>query len=466
MLGRCEDGTAAIWPRPVVERAGHVAVLAAAGAGKTVLVAAAVLEQFLEAFERGAPQSLVAVDPKGDLVAALLAGLAAQAPAALARTNYLNPFSPGAFPFNLNQLALASTPLDIRAAQLANLCGIASTATGAQRHLGVGARQVDALHHVILGALSAAHPAANITWALEALSTRSGMRDLAALAQSRRAKAFLEQTELGPELKTSCAARLRAAFASCEQLERVVAAPSCVNLEDLTAPGTLTLIDLGAPPAGVEALTAVWANLLLRLLVERLMARPSPYNGHAVQLVLDEAQVLAPVLSDVAERTLTLGRSRALSLVTLSQGTTLLQEASPTLLRVLLTNTPTKLAGRLAVADAELLAREQAPRPGVEESPATLRARLTVMLTNLEDRQFVLLRPGGRVRFTSRQVDLHAWDEARHVHAAEIAACMDRLSLPSNLPPPITLSQAAAEVARVRARSRPAPANRPCSPWG
>lgn len=36
------------WPRPSADRASHVLVLAASGAGKTVLVAAALLEEVLD----------------------------------------------------------------------------------------------------------------------------------------------------------------------------------------------------------------------------------------------------------------------------------------------------------------------------------------------------------------------------------------------------------------------------------
>lgn len=467
-LGTREDGGLVRLPTPRTESSGHAAILAASGAGKTILVAAALVDEYIASWSSlQGPESIVAIDPKGDLVAAIVAALAARSPGALDNVVVLNPFADGAFAFNLNKLPLGNTPLDIRAAQLASLCATVSTGTGSQRHLGVGARQVDVLTNVLLAALSAEHPAANVTWSLEGLATPQGQQQLARLSRSQRAKAFLEQTKLGDELRTSCMARLRASFASCEQLERIVAAPTCADLADLTASGRIVLIDLGSPPGGLESLVTFWANLLCRLLIEHAMTRRSPWAGHHLRLVVDEAQVVAGTLSDVAERLLTTGRSRGISLVALSQGTTLIEAAAPNLLRVLLTNASTKVVGRLAVGDAELLAREQAPKPGTDESLSSVRSRLVSSITNLADRQFFLLQPGSRVRFTSRNVDVQSWSAAAARQHVRIQRAIDRYALPATLGQRVTLAQATQGSGRNdnnrRGRGN---APQPRSPWG
>lgn len=469
VLGATAEGERVHLATPCVERAQHAAVLAASGAGKTIMVAAALVDEYRARLAANAleAESLIVVDPKGDLVSAILAALCAEAPQALSNVVYLNPFSPQAFAFNLNRLPLGNTPLDIRAAQLAQLCATVSTSTGAQRHLGVGARQVDVLTHVLLAILSAEHPAASVVWSLEALATPEGQRQLARLSRSPRAKAFLEHTNLGDELKTSCMARLRASFASCEQLERIVAAPACLDLAELTAAGKIVLIDLGSPPGGLESLVTFWANLLCRLLIDHVLTRPSPWHGHHLRFIVDEAQVVAATLADVAERLLTTGRSRGISLVALSQGTTLIDAAAPTLLRVLLTNTPTKVVGRLAVGDADLLAREQAPKPGSDESLSSVRSRLVGSITNLPDREFFLLQPGGRVRFTSRSVDVGAWTAAAEREHARIQQVMNGCALASPMPPRISLAEAARSSGRSDNNRRGAgDAPRPRSPWG
>lgn len=471
VLGELVGGGRATWPRPNTQTASHVNVFAASGTGKTVAVAAALLSEYLDSIRNSAEgnaESLVIVDAKGDLVSAFLSGLCAHAPQLIENVSYLDPFSEFAFEFNLNKLPLGATPVDIRASQLASLVAQISTATGAQRGIGgAGSRQLDLLQNCILGTLSANHPAANLTWALDALTVPNGMTLLAKLTTSARAKAFLAHTTIGEELRTSCSARLRIALASCEQLERVIAAPGCIDLGALTAPGRIVLVDVGSPPGGVEALTGFYANLVVRLLAQRLLERRSPWAGHHTRLVIDEAQIVAQVLSDIAERVLTTGRSRGISLVTMSQGTTLISSASDTLLRVLMTNAPTKIIGRLAVADADLLAREQALRPGVEESVSALRSRFSTAITSLPDREFFLLQPGGgRARFRSGEVDLATWQSARAQERAAVTACQARHAIPASGNARVPLVQAAGEHDDSSPRARTGAPHRRASPWG
>ena len=434
IMGRTPDGEPVVWQPPERERASHAVVFAASGAGKTVRLADALVREWSAAClpARQArpvePITTVVVDPKGDLALHTLEALACYCQDELESVVYLDPFAVG-FPFNPNHLALGATPLDIRAAQLASLVAEVSTAAGAQKHLGTGSRQLDVLTHLLLGALACPEPRATVLWALDALMHPQGMKQLAGLTTSERAKAFLATTRLSDELRASCASRLRTALATTERLEQLVGAPGCVPLAQLLAPGKLVIIHLGEPPAGQTALTRFWAQWLVTLILSQLLERPSPYPGHHVRVVIDECQVVAPVLVESAEHALTTGRSRNLSCVLLSQGTTLLHEASPALVRVILTNTPHKFIGRLAAADAELLAREQAPSPGVSESIAAVRANFVARVTNLPDRHFFALTPGGRQRFESAPVDLAAWRAAATREIAALTALRQRLAL-------------------------------------
>lgn len=447
VLGSTDQGLPVVLPHPTVERASHATVLAASGAGKTVMVGAALAAELVEHPELG----IIAVDPKGDLCATFLPQLALHAPERLARVVYLDPFG-GGFPFNLLHLPSTGVPIDIRATQLAQLVAEVSTATGAQRHLGAGARQMDALTNVLLGALTTARPGASILYALDALTMPKGLAALARVTDSPRARAFLQSANLSDELKASTAARLRAAFAATDALERLVAAPSCLDLRSLVAPGVVVVIDLGRPTGGLQSLQTFYANVLLRLVVETLMERPSPWSGHHTRIVVDEAQVVAPVLADVAERVLTTGRSRGMSLLTLSQGTTLIADASPTLLRVLLTNTATKIVGRLAAPDAELLVREQSTAPGVDEPVGRLRARLAAQVANLPDRHFLAFAPSGRLRFVSADVDLAAAAQAEQREREVLDQVRDRYALAANQEPRSILPR---EPERTRSRRDP-----------
>jgi hypothetical protein len=132
----------------------------------------------------------------------------------------------------------------------------------------------------------------------------------------------------------------------------------------------------------------------------------------------------------LAETLLTTGRSRGLSLVALSQGTTLIRDASETLLRVLLTNAPMKIVGRLSAADAELLARELAPKKGSETSLSAKRQQFVGAVTNLEDREFFRLVPGAQVRFRSSDVDVDSWNAAEVREADRLLTVRRQLTVP------------------------------------
>lgn len=449
-VGQGDTGSLVVWPAPSRQAASHVAVFAGSGAGKSVMVAAAVVAEATATPAPGQPPpALFVVDPKGDLADHVLMALAATAPERLADVHYLDPFAVrGGFAFNLNHLELGATPLDIRAMQLANLVAEVSTATGSQRHLGVGARQVDLLTNVLLGALGVQHPRASLLLALEALTDQRSLKALGAATTVERAKQFLLSAHLNDELRVSTASRLRAALAASASLAGMIGAPSCIQFSTLTAPGSIVLADLGRPIGGLTGLQTFYANLVVRLAVEHLMERPSPWPGHHCRIVVDEAQIVAPVLSDRAEAILTTGRSRGLSLTTITQGTTLLAAASDTLLRVLMTNTATRFVGRLAAPDAEMLAREQAPARGVDESISSFRSRFTAAVTSLEDREFFCLTPGRRERFRTALVDMDAWRAAGERNAALVEAVKSRLAIPRNTVPALRLAGLASSAAR------------------
>lgn len=454
VLGFEQGGQSVHWPQATLERAGHVAILASSGAGKTILVAQALAEEL----RREPTHAALIVDPKGDLGEAVLQGLAVTCPQRLRDVALLDPFSDGGFPFNLCRLPPGRTPIDIRALQLAGLIGEVSTAVGAQQHLGVGARQLDVLQHVVLAVLDCAHPAASPLWALDALTDPKGLIRLARVTRNDRARAFLLTARLSDELRSSTASRIRTAFAASESLERLMAAPACIHWAELLAPGKICIVDLGRPFGGMAALQTFYANVIVRLAIEHLLDRPSPWRGHHARIVIDECQVVAPVLADAAEAILTTGRSRGTSLTAISQGTVLIHAADSTLLRVLMTNTPTKLIGRLAAPDAELLAREQAPSAGIDESLSSVRARFVSTVTNLPDRCFYRLTPGERRRFRSIDVDLGGWRDAAAVQAEAFAAIRTRLALPADSPRRVLLADVAEPPSRNRRPPRQAPA--------
>jgi len=412
VLGYSGLGSPVVMPYPTTERGSHVLILGATGAGKTQLAAHALAEEHRALRRRGVENALIVVDPKGDLAAALVAELLVDETTTWDRVHVLDPFRE-AFPLNLNLLPRGATPIEVWSVQLAELMGIASTARGALQHLGVGSRQLDLAAHLVLAALTSQVDGASVLFALDALQFADGFARLRAVTSSSRARDFLESLRIGEELRASTSSRLRNAFAATESLERMIGARTAIDLPGLVGPGQITCLDLGSPPGGMASLQSFFSTLLVRLVLDHLMTRTSPWTGHAVRLVIDEAHLVVPVLGDVLERVLTTGRSRGVSLVILTQGLSPIHRDAPELLPVLATNVPLKLAGRMSALDAERFAREQAPEPGTEESIAEVRRRFLTQISGLPDRTFVALTPSGRVRFTATTVDVEQRARAR-----------------------------------------------------
>lgn len=433
VIGYTEMGAELCWPSSQVPgENGHAVLFGSSGAGKTILAAAAFVREFVSRSNDEQALAACLVDPKGDMTASVLDCLCATAPALLERTHVLDPFARKAvgFEFNLSRLAVGDTPVDVRAAALAQLCATLSTSTGGQQHLQPGARQIDVLTNTLLAALTVDHPRAHLLLALDSLTQPGGLKALGAITTSERAKQFLLSAELGDELRASCAARLRSAFASTAALEALVTTRAMLRFDQLLAPGQLTIVDLGRPFGGLLFLQKFLASLVLRLVLDHLLERPSPWSGHRVALVLDEAHLLAGTLADVAELILTTGRSRGVALTCITQGTAILNEEAPTLLRVLLGNAPVVFTGRLASQDAEVLARGAAPPPGVEESFSATRQRLAASIANLPDRHFFSITAGRRTRFVSAPIDLTRWREAREREQDAVQRTLVRHQVP------------------------------------
>lgn len=489
LIGFTGDTRPITYPPPSLEHSPHGAIFAGSGVGKTALAASWFIQE-LVASNTVTPahqQTWFVVDAKGDLIHGIISGISRSAPERFKDVYILDPFSLASFPFNLNRLALGSTPLDIRSAQLASLVSTVSTATGSQAHLGVGSRQLDVLNNTLLAALATEHPAANPLWALDALTTPGGLKQLAAVTTSNRAKNFLLTAQLSDELKSSCSARLRSALSATASLERLMSASTSIQFSELLAPGKIVLCDLGRPTGGLVSLTKFYANVLVRLGIEYLMERISPFPGHHVRIIIDECQIVAPVLSDIAEQILTTGRSRAVSVTLITQQTALLASASDSLLPVIWSNCPNKLIGRLSASDATLISREVAPSRGTGEAISMVQRRFSSSVATLRDREFFWLKAGSQPeRMTSAPVDLPAWHRATEEQSTAITAAKNRLALPADQPPRVTLAQAspasprnprnkpvvAVQAAhqlpsdRSEQTPKPRPAIRPRSKWG
>lgn len=419
-------------------------VAAASGAGKTMLVAHALVSEMLAQETEGAePSALLVVDPKSDLCEAVTRAICARAPHRLRDLAILDPFCTDGFAFNLCRYPTGDMPAVLHALRISGLVAAVSTGVGQVRHLGQGPRQLDLNQRVVHAALGV--PGGDVLLAVESFIVRNGFRKLAEITTDERAREVLANTYASDELRASCVSRLRVVFAASPSLERMLSAPACINFAELLAPGRICLVDLGRPIGGLGVLREFYANLLARLAIDHLLSRPSPSPEHHVRVAIDESPVVGTVLADRAEDALTTGRSRNLSLVQITQGTTLMHAVDPTWVHATVGNTPVKIVGRLGAPDAEHFAREVAPGRGVEESIGAIRGRYVGAVTSLDDREFFLLRPGARVRFRAVDIDVAGWARAAEEHREEIEVARCRLALPADLPARRTLDQLHAE---------------------
>lgn len=426
-LGLSERGNRIYLPLAARGRNTHGLVAGASGTGKTVLLADALARSIAGERRTHAPQDRTAhflCIPKHDLYRHFVDALALYDKAAIEELRVLRPFDPG-FAFNVFRLR-RTTPVDLFTFTLAELVGLVSTDVGGRRDLGIGARQHECISLGLLAAAETEHEQKSPLLALDAYTLPGGMKQLAATTRSERARQFLRHTELPDELRVSVASRLRLAFAATELIESMMSAPGAVDFDDLFAPGRITLLDL-SDPFGVPAVVAFLANTFVRLAVDHLQARPSPWTGHSVRIVLEEMQMLGPVLTSVGESLLTTGRSRGLSVIGVTQGCSTLPSS---LLDVFQSNVAWTLYGRMSPVDAEAIARGVAPRPGVEEPIRVIRERVAASLATVPERCFLLLRSGERERFRSRDFDFVAAERARAENAGVLVAAERALGLP------------------------------------
>lgn len=437
IIGESTSGTKVTWPRPKIGVNTNALVLGKSGCGKSIMVSAALLKSILlDLRTKPAAQRTcnVVVDAKGDLGGYLLAGLAASGEASelLDKVFFLDPFTKGrGYPFNLRQLD-SRTDKSVLALGLAELCGELSTGMGSQAHLSQGSRQVQILSTLFAAILSSPHPQASPLWALDALQRgRRGFADLAAITSCEKSKQFLMSKQHIPDsLLSSVLARLTTGFALTEHIEKQMSADTCVQMSETIRPGNTVVIDLGNPPNAMVSITRYYASLLVRLIINHALERPSPYseNGFGVNICIDESQIVIPAIAPIAQNLLETARSRGVSLTLMTQGTATIRKEAPTLLSSIMSNVEMILAGSLSAADAETLSRELAPSLGVEQSISKLRQDFVARATNLEPRFFNRIGTGERTVFRTADVPLEDWQQATIRCQAQLDAVKSRLA--------------------------------------
>ena len=137
-------------------------------------------------------------------------------------------------------------------------------------------------------------------------------------------------------------------------LRRMLSAKGMVRLPALIE-DAITVIDLGGAPAGMREVPQFLGQLFFQKLVRAIFARRRIPNGRTapVTIIADEFQeLLSPDVARDFERVLSLARSQRCYLWLLFQQAAQVEATSPTLLRLLRTNTNYQAIFRASIEDA------------------------------------------------------------------------------------------------------------------
>ncbi len=402
----------------------HTFVSGASGFGKTGLLLLWLLGMIARMARLPLAQrpAIIIWDPKGDLDE-LDSGIAAISDM-LPFVSAIDPLQT-AVPMNFCRLEVGILSPRLLTATLVDLVNAISSAGNG---VALGNQQIIAIGAVIEAVLHA--PGSSLHWAAQAFQP-DGTAVLAGRTTSDTAREALLGLHLTPELSASCRIRLLQAFGGLgsEAWEASIGAPNCLSFRDMLLPGRITRFCLGNSPGALEAPVKVACMATFKLVLAAIQQRVTPFTGTPAVLVLDECAVVAPVIANSLEKTLSLTRSRGAGLVLATQSITQLSAVSPGLLSAVLTNCAYKVAGRVGVpSEAMLFAKEIAD----SGAAGSARDEMAQSLLKLKPREFVSFgQPGAPVRFVTDTLPKAAWLAAAEKHADAIAAARSRHIVPA-----------------------------------
>lgn len=335
---------------------GHALVLGTSGAGKTRAVAGLARQLLARIARDPDSQGLAVVDHKGELasiVRAMVGELADALPPAearqlLDRLVVINPFS-----------AEALVPLQILRTQRGEEPElVALEATTVIDRLGgaqLGVNQDAFLFHALLLGVD---QGLSLPEVADALGDPARLAALAARSSLEAVRSFFDgERRLSDASLQGVRARLHR-LCRMPSARLMLGARGAVSFYDLLR-SRILLLDLGSPPFGCEDLAAFWAGIFTLKLTRAIFQRTDADARRPVTVLVDEWQEGIAAGGDIAQhyaRVLSVARSRAVSLVLISQSLALAARVESTLPEVVATNTSVQLLFRASAADARAMA--------------------------------------------------------------------------------------------------------------
>ncbi|MDB4928275.1 MAG: hypothetical protein JWM10_759 [Myxococcaceae bacterium] len=357
-LGRsARDPTLAVSLRTgEIAGAGHVLVLGTSGAGKTRTVAGLARQLLARIAHAPDAQGLVVMDHKGELVSivrGMMGEIADGLPPAearrfLDRLVVVNPFSTEALvPLQILRCEPGDEPelVALEATSVIDRLG------GAQ----LGVNQDAFLFHTLLLGVDRGLSLPEVADLLgdpariAAYAARSGLDAVRSFFGGERRLSEASLQGVRSRLHRLC--RMRSA-------RLMLGARDAVSFYEMLR-SRIVLIDLGSPPFGCEDLAAFWAGILTLKLTRAIFQRTDADRRRPVTILVDEWQEGLAAGGGIAQhyaRVLSVARSRAVSLVLISQSLAGAARIESTLPEVVATNTSVQLLFRASAADARAMA--------------------------------------------------------------------------------------------------------------
>lgn len=339
-------------PETEVRGGGHWLVTGATGSGKSYLTLGLIAQ-----LVRRRPSGLVVIDMKGEMAEELrtkiLPALVASLPQREAvrlteRVAVIAPFDNAATPPFQVLARDPSLPIELQAHEVASSFG---------RTIGrdLGVLQSTMLKYAILLAIDAGLSLPDVPQLLQNADFLRGVVDRTRLPEVRAYFA-----ERFPRERASSLASLLSRLDSLlmhPTLRRMLSSRGMIRFDRLLE-HAVTVIDLGGRvPAGMRELGRFFGQIIFQKLVRAIFARQVVPGTLPTTIIADEFQeMLSSEICDDFEHFLTLARSQRVLLWLLFQQAAQVERASPTLLRILRTNTNYQVMFRSSLEDARALA--------------------------------------------------------------------------------------------------------------
>ncbi|MBI5529777.1 MAG: type IV secretory system conjugative DNA transfer family protein [Deltaproteobacteria bacterium] len=402
----------------------HLLINGATGTGKTY--AQLGLMEFLLPRVLQGDAAVVSVEGKGELSGLLIGNLLPKAlstlppktrEAALARINFLSPFSEDCIPV----MNLIAPPPGV-SSELHLLDLLHAFEVAAEAPLGVRQHELFVMGLKLLAEHKLHLPSFPFIFSNPPLLQRLVLQS----SPDLRAYFLHRYPQESEETKGGVLARLERVLA-LRSSRLSLSAPSCVDFREILSCG-VTVISLAAP-FGCREAQKFWSAMLVSRLLRAIFARPNDPRLPPAVIASDEAQdfLQGPHAAE-AERALTQARSRRVSLWLACQQFAQLEAASPTLAKALRTNCNVQALFRSSPEDSHAMRHilpvsGRHPRP----APAPWEKVSSPFLNQGEEEKFLLdegtrlpdrvgwwwdrRQPWRAVKFKTREVDLRGNEE-------------------------------------------------------